>query len=897
MTEKKRELFLIDGYALIYRFYFAFIKSPLLTKRGENTGAIYGLTSALLKIVEKYAPDYWAVILDTQKPTFRHHRFAQYKATREKMPDELQDQIPRIREVLAALRIPVIELEGYEADDIIGTLSRRASGEGVRVVIISGDKDFCQLVGENVVLLNPGRRQSPDEWVDDRGVVEKLGVPPDKVVDLLALVGDVSDNVPGVPGIGPKTAEKLIREFGSLAELMASLDSLTSKRLREKLLAFRDQAWLSRDLVTLEADIPVEFDFRALGRVEPDRIEMERIFRELEFYSFLKDRPEEVRASGEGDYRVVSSYEEIETLVGLARGEGRLCLDCETTSLDPLEAGLVGIALSVEEGKAFYLPIAHTEKRPLERERALAILKPVLESSEVEKVGQNLKYDFSVLRMNGIRLDGLSFDTMIASYLIAPDRQSHGLDFLAREILGHQMITYSEVVGKGRKSFAEVPIDQAMRYSCEDVDYTLRLANRFQGTLEEMKLYSLFRDVEVPLVAVLAEMEMTGVAIDIGFFDGLSRRMQRELDLLERDIYALAGLEFNINSHAQLSKVLFERLKLPYQKRTKTGFSTDSEVLAKLAEEHELPRRLLEYRELAKLKSTYVDALPRQVNPVTSRIHTSYNQVVTSTGRLSSSGPNLQNIPVRTPIGREIRKGFITGGEDRLFLSCDYSQIELRIMAHLSRDESMARAFGSGEDIHRQTAALVFGIPYERVPAMLRSRAKEVNFGVIYGMGAFGLSKRLGISIEEAKAFIESYFQRFRGVKAYIDRAVSEARERGYVTTIMGRRRYLPGLGDRNRSVRDFAERTAINSPIQGSAADIIKVAMIDIQREIERRGLRSRMIIQVHDELVFDVYRDELETVKALARERMEGAVVLRVPIVVDMSTGANWYDCKGEG
>ena len=895
MTGNKKEFFLIDGYALIYRSYFAFIKNPLRTRTGENTGAVYGFTSFLLRIFEQYLPSYLVVALDTREPTFRHRLFPEYKATREKMPEELQDQIPRIREVLSALRIPVLEKEGYEADDIIGTLARRVAAEGLRAVIVSGDKDFCQLVEDDVLLLNPGNRNTADEWVGRERVEEKLGVPPEKVVDLLALMGDSSDNIPGVPGVGRKTAEKLIRQFGGLEDIYASIESISSKKMAAKLDDNHEKALLSRDLVTLENDIPLDIAVEDFSRREPDEEAVERLFRELEFYGFLKERKKGEKVGSDGSYSLITTCEELESFMEKAREVGRICIDVETTSVDSMEAKLVGISMALVEGKAVYVPIAHAGRKTLDLEQVLDLLRPVLESADVEKIGQNLKYDFTVLKRAGLELKALSFDTMIASYLLEPDRTGHGLDHLAREFLGLEMKSFSCVGGVRTETFADVEVDEAMAYSCEDADYTLRLANIFEGMLEEKRLYSLFEDIELPLVEVLSAMEMAGVAIDREFFDQLSHRMDGDLGRLENSIYAAAGEEFNINSHRQLSRILFDVLKLPPQRKTKTGFSTDSEVLRRLEDQHDIVRLLLDFRELSKLKNTYVDALPREINPGTGRIHTSYNQVVTSTGRLSSSGPNLQNIPVRTSIGRELRRGFVPGGEEYLLLSCDYSQIELRIMAHLSGDEEMVKAFHAGDDIHRQTAALVFGIPYEKVPAMLRSRAKEVNFGIIYGMGAFGLARRLSISIEEAAAFIEGYFHRFSGVKDYIDAMIVDARERGYVSTIMGRRRYLPDIEDKRRGVREFAQRTAINSPIQGSAADIIKIAMIDIHRELARRKLKSRMIIQVHDELVFEVHRDELDEVRELAAEKMENAITLKVPVVVDIAVGCNWLECKG--
>jgi DNA polymerase-1 len=896
----RESIFLIDGYALLYRSYFAFIRNPLTTPKGENVSAIFGFLNSLLKIIKDHQPDFLCLVFDTKEPTFRHEIYPDYKATREKMPEDLQGQIPKVRQIAEAMRIPMMEQPGYEADDVIGTLAVKARGDGLEVVIVSGDKDFYQLVEEGITLYDPRKAGKEDEWVDAGNAKEKFGVPPEMVRDVLALMGDSSDNVPGVPGIGPKTATQLISQYGSLEGVYDNIGKIGSASLREKLEKNREGAFFSRKLVTIEVSLPIEIAMEDLRRREPDEGKLLALLDELGFHSLkprVLTRPEvKERGPAVAHYTLV---DQMPVLAEIARGlerRGLFSLDLETTDLDPMKAGIVGISLSREAGEACYIPVAHEGERNLDRGEVLSLLGPLFESEKIRKVGQNLKYDASVLAGAGVRLRGIAFDTMVAAYLLDPERRSYSLDSLAGAFLDHTMITYDEVTGTGRNRipFSRVPVNLAKDYSCEDADYAMRLYQVLEPELRRKELYDLFERVEVPLITVLMDMERTGVTIDIPFFTRFSERIGDAMGSLEREIHGLTGEVFNLNSTKQLSDVLFRKMKLPVVKRTKTGYSTDNEVLEVLAPRHEIARKLIEYRELSKLLSTYVVALPAQINPSTGKVHTSFNQVMTATGRLSSSDPNLQNIPIRTALGKEIRRGFIPSGPGRSLLTADYSQIELRIVAHASKDENMMQAFNYGADIHRQTAALVFGVAQEEVTPELRSRAKEINFGVIYGMGSYGLSRRLGIPLEGARAFIENYFERYRGVRAFIDKTVAEAKERGYVTTLLGRRRYLPGITSKNRNVRDLAVRTAINSPIQGTAADLIKVAMVAIGRELALSGIDAKMIIQVHDELVFDVADAAVKELSRLVREKMENALDLIVPVTVDIGVGSDWYSSK---
>ena len=963
-------LFLVDGYALIYRAFFALISRPLTTSHGENTSAAWGVVNFLNRLLQSHKPEYLGWVHDSGL-SFRHERYPAYKATREKLTEELQSDfdrgMERIVQLLDAYRVPVLTLPGYEADDVIGTLARKGVESGLNVIVVSGDKDFQQLVRPGVWLLNPGRggpASVEEQWVGVENGGERLGVPPALVTDYLALVGDTSDNVPGVRGIGDKTAIELVNAFGDLENILAHVAEITKKRPREALVEQADAARLSKELVTIRDDLEVSLDLDALQVGEPDRERLRGLFVELEFHTLAKEAAAAVAAEPQAavpevalHYTTVDTVAAMEKAVQRARRAPFVAVDTETVLeagapdiVDPLRAVLVAVTLGVAPGEAYYFPIAHRtrvedqpslalddatqappedsggkRKRPAKKAAAraepasiaaralaaggprvrnlppigdpsMAPLRALLEDATVPKVAQNAKYDQLALRRAGIELRGLEFDTMLASYVLDPGRRTHGLDLLALEFLGHKMTSFEELCGKGKDMvpYDEVPIECARDYSCEDADMTWRLREVFAPQLETLQLLPLLREIEVPLIGVLAEMEWTGIAIDTEWFASLKERFQRERMRVEREIYELAGEEFNINSNPKLREILFERLQLPVLKRTATGPSTDASVLQQLAEEgHQLPVLLMEYRELAKLESTYIDALPALVNPNTGRLHTSFSQTVAATGRLSSSDPNLQNIPIRRELGRDIRRGFVPRKGWKL-LAADYSQIELRLLAHLSGDPAFVHAFQTGGDIHRQTAALIFDVPLEAVTGEMRGRAKTINFATIYGQGAHALSRQLRISHGEAKEFIERYFERFRRVREYLDGMVEYAREHGYVETIFKRRRYVPELRDRNFNIRAFGERVAANSPIQGSAADLIKIAMIRIADALQREGLSTRMLLQVHDELVFEVPGPELERVQSLVRQEMEHAADLSVPLLVEMGVGDNWLDTK---
>jgi DNA polymerase I len=929
-------LFLVDGYALIYRAFFAMIARPLTTSRGENTSAAWGITNFLLRLRQEHRPEYLGWVHDVGE-SFRHRSYPEYKATRQKLTDQLQQDfnrsVERITELLEAFRVPVLGVEGFEADDVIGTLATRSAAGGLKTVIVSGDKDFYQLVSPGIVLLNPGRggpAAVEAHFVDDTNAVERLGVPPEQVVDFLALVGDSSDNVPGVKGIGEKTAAELLREFGDLDTILANAAKVSGKRAREALLAHREEALLSRDLVTIRRDAPIGLDLDALRVKAPDRDRLVHLLTELEFRSLIPqlDRLPRVdleepavvptpKPSAPGSRpsapvvvddpaALAAAVADIRRDAGPARP---VAIDTETSSLDPLQADLVGMALATGPGRAWYVSFAHVKPEgelsndpppknlpPLSDPRC-APLAALLGDAAVPKAGHNLKYDLLVLRRAGPALAGVAYDSMLASFVLNPGRRSHALDDLAREQLQLELKTYASLAGRGRdeRPFAEVAVPDAAAYCAADAETVLRLREAFAPELEDHALRPLLDQVEIPLIGVLADMEWRGIRIDVSHFAGLARAFASELVELERRIYHEAGTEFNINSTPQLRHVLFEKLQLPVLKKTKTGASTDVEVLEQLAAAgHELPKLLIEYRELSKLKSTYVDVLPQRVNQRTGRIHTSFNQTGAATGRLSSSEPNLQNIPVRTSRGEAIRRGFVPA-PGCVLLVADYSQIELRLLAHLSGDPAFVEAFQHGGDIHRQTASVIFGTPLDSVTAEMRARAKTINFATIYGQGPFALSRQLGIGQDEARAFIDQYFQRFAGVRAWLDRTVEEARTRGYVETLLGRRRYIPELRERNFNIRAFGERTATNSPLQGSAADLIKVAMIRIHGALRERKMSSAMLLQVHDELVFEVPESEVALAKDLAKRHMETAAELRVPLVVTIGVGPNWLDAKG--
>ena len=966
------QLFLIDGYALIYRAFFAMIARPLRTAKGENTSAALGVVNFLLRLRERYRPDYVAWINDAGT-SFREERYADYKSTREKLDGELQvdfdRSVGRIRQLLEAFGIPIIAIPGYEADDVIGTLAVEAAGRGLQAVIVSGDKDFYQLVGPGISLLNPGRGgpATVDEtWVDESNASERLGVPPRQVPDFLALVGDSSDNVPGVRGIGEKGAQKLLADFGDLETILARAAEVTAKRTREALLSQADNARLSRELVTIKRDVPVQLDAGALVPREPDREAVIRLLTELEFFALARrltgqgirdadpSTPGERLPShqtelmGEAAEPVVATLSDetaasdsfspeswlslsesealpapvtviddpaaLPAMVERLRAAPLVAVGTKTGSPEPHDGLLIGLTLAAAPDEVWYLPFGHDVAGPveslgeeLESRTPVRNLPPLTDPSnqplrdlltdpEVPKAGHDIKFDWQVLRAAGVELAGVAYDSMLASFVLDPGRRSHAIDTLCLEHLGRTLQSYQDLSGKGKSQipFSRVAVPLAARYCGADATTVLGLHRFFAPMLSEMQMEALLRDIEMPLLEVLTDMEWEGIAVDLALFQRLSDELGRDLARLEQEIAKVAGTELNLNSPRQLASVLFEKHQLPILKKTKTGPSTDADVLEQLAAMgHELPRLILEYRELQKLKSTYVDALPQRVNRHTGRIHTSFNQAGAATGRLSSAEPNLQNIPVRTARGEAIRAGFVPR-KGWVFLVADYSQIELRMMAHLSRDPAFIEAFRQGGDIHRQTAALIFGVDPAEVTADMRARAKTVNFATIYGQGPFALSRQLGISQDDARGFIARYFERFSGVRAFLDRQVELARQQGYVETLFKRRRYIPEMKERNFQLRAYGERNAQNSPLQGSAADLIKLAMVRIHHAIRERGLAGRMLLQVHDELVFEAPPGEVDALAELVREQMEHVVPLEVPLVVDIGVGPNWLEAK---
>jgi DNA polymerase-1 len=888
---RKDPVYLIDGSAYIHRAFHAI--QGLTNSRGLPTNAIFGFTRMLIKLMGERHPAYAAMFFDARGPTFRHDLFAPYKANRPPMPEEMAVQIPYIKNITAAYRLPLFEMPGYEADDLIGTLARRLAESGHSVVMVTGDKDFLQLVAGRISIWDPMK----DTTIDLRSVQDTQGVEPRQMVDVMGLSGDATDNIPGVPGIGPKTALDLIKAFGTLENLYTQIDRVTRRKQQENLLKFRDQAFLSRELAAIRTDAPLELDMEALRVKEPDVQMLSGLFRELEFRQLQQSLPQAADLSRK-DYRTVLDAEELSALVERLKAAGMIAIDTETTSRHPMRAELVGLSIAVQADQAFYIPCGHRylgAPRQLERGLVLEQLKPMLEDPRLLKVGQNIKYDWMVLARHGVALDGVVFDTMLASYLLDPGKRAHNLDQIALDFLDHKTIAFEDLVDKrkGVATFAEVPLEAAAPYACEDADMTLMAHEVLSRRLEEVGLTALMTTVEMPLVPVLMRMEMQGVAVDIDRLHELSKSFAQQLEALEAGIYGLAGERFNISSSQQLGYILFEKLQLPVQKKTKkkTAYSTDVDVLTSLAALHELPAMILKQRSLAKLKSTYADALVGLVHPDTGRIHTSYHQTVTATGRLSSSDPNLQNIPIRSEEGIEIRRAFVPRPGWRI-LSADYSQVELRILAHCSEDEILIQAFRDEEDIHTRTASEVFQIDPREISPELRRQAKAINFGIIYGMSPFGLSRQLEISQKMAKTYIDNYFARYPGVKRFLDRTIEEARRARRTATLLGRIRLLPDITHANPVVRQAAERTAINTPIQGSAADLIKVAMIRIDAELARQGLRAAMLLTVHDELVFETPPEEVDALIRLVKGIMEGVWDLRVPLKVNTATGANWAE-----
>ena len=943
MSEQKR-LFLVDAYALIFRGYYAFIKNPRINSKGQDTSAIMGFMNSLLDVIKRERPDHLAVCFDKGGSTDRVEMFEDYKANRDETPEGIRTAIPFICDILNAMNIPIMVKEGFEADDVIGTLSKQAEKEGYKTYMVTPDKDFAQLVSENIFMYRPVFGGGYETWGIPE-VQKKFEVKdPLQVIDFLGMMGDSSDNIPGLPGVGEKTAKKFLAQFGSMENLLANTDQLKGK-MKEKIEANAELGLLSKKLATIMLDVPVTFNAEDFEMSEPDIPKVTEIFQELEFRrltdNFVKTfsaeavseasntsassenkaTPKETAAAGEGQFSLFGgSTSTEESTTGFERKtikntshlyqsvapgmatklfmanvlkQTSVCFDTETTGLNPLTAELVGIAFSWETGKGFYLPFPEDQN---EAQELIEVLRPFFEAEHIEKIGQNLKYDIKILAKYNIEVKGPLFDTMLAHYLINPDMR-HNMDVLAETYLNYTPVAISELIGKKGKnqlSMRDVPVEQQTEYAVEDADITLQLKKHFSKELTDAKTQKLFNDIEIPLLRVLADMELEGINLDEAFLNSLSEDLNKDIATLEAKIYEVAGEEFNIASPKQLGVILFEKLKLVDKpKKTKTGqYSTAEDVLSYLAKDHEIIQDILDYRGLSKLKSTYVDALPTQVEPSTKRVHTDYMQTVAATGRLSSNNPNLQNIPIRTERGRQVRKAFIPRNEDYILLAADYSQIELRIIAALSKETNMIEAFKNGEDIHASTASKVFNVAIEDVTREQRSNAKTVNFGIIYGVSAFGLSNQTDLSRSEAKELIDTYYETYPKLKNYISKQVDFARDHGYVQTVLGRRRYLKDINSRNAVVRGAAERNAVNAPIQGSAADIIKLAMINIYEKLEAGDYKTKMLLQVHDELVFDVYKPELDEISKLIKTEMENAFTLSVPLDVEIGLGDNWLE-----
>jgi DNA polymerase I len=890
-TNNNKTIYLVDGSSYIYRAYHAI--RGLSNSQGLPTNAIFGFTRMLIKLLEDRKPIYLIMLFDYKGPTFRHKIYEKYKANRLAMPDDLCIQIPYIKEVTQGLNLPSLELEGYEADDLIGTLATKAEKAGFSVIVVTGDKDFMQLVTENIQIWDPMK----DKAITMDIIRKSLGLEPSQMIDVMGLSGDTSDNIPGVPGIGTKTAVSLIQTYGNLDHLYENVDNLTRKKQKENLIKFKDQAYLSRKLVKIDRQAPVEFIPESFRLSTTDNDKLSRLFKVLEFRQLQQSYPALSDLKGK-NYHCVQDLTSLKDLVILLNKSERFAIDTETTSQNPMKAELVGLSFSVRPGEAFYIPCGHKSKDAplqLKKESIFEQLRPVLENQNIKKIGQNIKYDWLVLNRHGIFLKGVSFDTMVASYLINPSKRAHNLDQIALDFLDHKTISYEDVTGKGKNAigFDKVPLDKALPYACEDADITLMAADALKPRLEEIGVMELFEKVELPLIPVLMRMEQKGIFVDIQRLQTLSELFGFQLKQLEQEIYSLAGEQFNINSSQQLCQILFEKLNLPVQKKTKkkSGYSTDVSVLTILSSTHELPAYILRHRTLSKLKTTYADSLIDLVHPETGRIHTSYNQTITSTGRLSSSDPNLQNIPIRTEEGREIRSAFIPQ-EGWLLMAADYSQIELRILAHYSNDVILIDAFRKDEDIHTRTASEIFNVFPEMMDSELRRQAKIINFGIIYGMGPFRLSNELGISQKMAKTYINNYFSRYRGVKAFIDQTIENARETSKTSTLLGRIRLLPEINSTNNIIRQAAERTAINTPIQGTAADLIKVAMINVDKALLEKKLRTAMLLTVHDELVFEVPPEEIHEAAQIVKDIMENVWNLKVPLKVNIQSGKNWAE-----
>ncbi len=897
-----KRIFVIDGHALCYRAYFAFINNPLTNSSGQNVSAIYGFARMLLKLMEDQHPDYLVVAFDPPKKTFRFDIYPEYKAQREKMPDDLRSQIEEIKHMLSVLRIPQVIVDNYEADDVMGSMAQKYAGSGYEVILVTGDKDAYQLVNDRVKIYAGKKGISDFQMYDEEAVTEKLGITPGQVIDYMALVGDSSDNIPGVRGVGAKTAQKLIQEYDSIDAIYENLDNIKGK-MRDNLADNRDMAYLSKDLVSIRTGIDVPLDIEKAETPDIKTAEAREYFNNLEMNTIAdtlqsgEENTETADKKKDREYILVRNSKQLEDVVTEIQKASIISVDTETTSKRPVEADLLGISISIEPGKGWYIPVPTGtlfEDDLLAKHEIIEKLKPVLENPGIGKIGQNIKYDIIVLAGEGITMAGIHFDTMIASYLLNPAERRHNLDDLAMDYLGYTTTTYKQLLaGAGKKaaSLADVSLEDIADYAIEDADITLRLYHILENKLKEENLESLFYEVEMPLVMVLARVEMHGVKIDHTHFTIIRQENEEMLEEVKDNIFKLSEEIFNINSTRELARILFEKLALKPVKKTKTGFSTDIQVLEALRKEHDIIEHLITYRTLSKLKSTYIDTLPKLVNQSTGRIHTSFNQAATATGRLSSSDPNLQNIPIRDILGKKIRQGFVPA-KGCVMLSADYSQIELRLAAHLSGDETMLSAFREGIDIHSKTAASVYNTPIDSVQPEMRRQAKIINFATIYGVSPYGLSQQADISMEEAREFIKIYFETYPGFKKYIDDTIAFARETGFVQTLLGRKRPVPDINAEIQFRREGAERIAINTPIQGTSADMIKIAMIRIHEQIKKQKLASALIMQVHDELVFEVPVEEKDIMESMVKDAMEHALKLDVPIVVDMGWGKNWAE-----
>lgn len=928
MNKPDKKLFLLDAMALIYRAHFAFSKTPRINSKGINTGASLGFTNTMFEVIQKQKPTHIAVAFDTSVPTFRHLQYKEYKADREAMPEDIRINIPYIKSIIGAFGIPILEMDGFEADDVVGTLAKKASKQGFEVYMMTSDKDYAQLVDENIYLYKPAYMGNAVDILGIEEVKQKFEIENvDQVRDILGLQGDKVDNIPGIPGIGAKTAVKLLKTYGTVENLIANADDLKGKQ-KENVVNFGQQGIMSKELATIRLDVPIDFEEETLIYTGPEEEKLSKLFEELEFRTLLKrvlnkedKKPKSSSAQGgqmvmfeAGNSKLENTEEEViekknifgvlhdyhlvdtpalrQELIKYLLLQDEFCFDTETTSIDPVDAELVGIAFSYYPTEAYYVPV------PADQKAAQIIVdefKSVLENEKIIKIGQNLKYDIQVLKNYDLKVQGPFFDTMLAHYLIDPETR-HNMDVLAENYLHYTPVSISTLIGKKgsqQGTMRDVEVEKVVEYAGEDADITLQLKHILAKDLQDNH-QKLFNEVEIPLVDVLADMEFNGVKIDVEALGTMSVELRDASAKVQQEIFDIAGEEFNIASPKQLGEILFDKLKLVEKpKKTKTGqYATGEEILSKLAKEHKIADKIMEFREYQKLKSTYVDALPKMVSPTDGRVHTDYRQAVAATGRLSSNNPNLQNIPIRTAKGREIRKAFIPKDENHTLISADYSQVELRIVASFSKDESMIEAFKSGRDIHATTASKVFKVPVEQVEPAMRRKAKEVNFGIIYGISAFGLAQNLAISRTEAKEIIDAYFEEFPSVKSYMDNTINDAREKGYAATILGRRRYLRDINSRNMTVRGFAERNAINAPIQGTAADIIKIAMINIHRWMIEENLQSKMILQVHDELVFDAHNDEVDLLKEKIPELMKNAITLEVPLEVEVGIGRNWLE-----